>query len=52
MRKGATAELIATPSGYLLRINGQPVSESCSPQTAISRILAAREDIVSEVTLS
>jgi sulfite reductase beta subunit-like hemoprotein len=52
MRKGATAELIGTPSGYLLRINGQPIPESCSPRTAISRILAARKDIVSEVTLS
>jgi len=52
MRNGATAEVIATPSGYLLRMNGQPIPESCSPQTAISRILAARKDIVSEVALS
>jgi sulfite reductase beta subunit-like hemoprotein len=52
MRKGATAELIGTPSGYLLRIDGQSIPETCSPQTAISRILAARKDIVSEVPLS
>jgi hypothetical protein len=52
MRNGATAELIGTPSGYLLRINGQPITEPCSPRIAISRILAARKDIISEVTLS
>ena len=51
MRNGATAELIGTPSGYLLRIDGQSIPEPCSPQTAISRILAARRDTISEVTL-
>lgn len=52
MRNGATAELIGTPSGYLLRINGQPIPEPGSPQTAISRILAARKDTISEGPLS
>jgi len=52
MRKGATAELIGIPSGYLLRINGQAIPEPCSPLTAISRILAERKDIVSQVTPS
>jgi precorrin-3B synthase len=52
MRKGATVELIGTQSGYLLRIDGQPMPAACSPQTVISRILASRKDIASEVTLS
>lgn len=52
MRNGALAEFIATPSGYLLRINGQLMPEPCSPQAAISRILAARENILSQAPLS
>jgi precorrin-3B synthase len=44
MRNTAQAALIATPSGYLLRIDGQPALESCSPQTAIHSILAAHKD--------
>lgn len=52
MRKGATAELIGTPAGYLLRIDGQPAQEPCSPQNAISLILAAHKNFVSEVALS
>jgi precorrin-3B synthase len=52
MRKGATAELIGTPAGYLVRINGQPIPEPCLPQTAISLILAAHKNFVSEVAPS
>src|SRR5260370_6170001 len=33
MRHGATAALIGTSSGYLLRINGQPAHEPSSPET-------------------
>lgn len=52
MRHGATSELIGAAGGYLLWINGQPAQAPCSPEAAISRILAARKDIVSEVALS
>ena len=38
MRHGAAAELIATSSGYLLRINGQPAPGPCSPESAIGLI--------------
>lgn len=52
MRKGATIELIGIQSGYLLRINGQPIPEPCSPPTAIGRILAERKNVISQVTRS
>jgi len=52
MRHGATAELIGTSSGYLLRITGQPAHEPSSPETAISLILAAHKNVVSEVAPS
>ena len=52
MRHGATAQLIGTSSGYLLRINGQPAHEPSSPETAVSLILAAHKDNASEVAPS
>ncbi len=52
MRHGATAELISAPEGYLLRIDGQSIPDSCSPQTAISLILAAHKNFASEVAPS
>jgi precorrin-3B synthase len=51
MRNAVTAELIGMPSGYLLRIDGQPISESCSPQTALRSLLAAHGGTSSEVPL-
>jgi precorrin-3B synthase len=52
MRQGATAELIGTPAGYLLRIDGRSIPAPCSPQSAISLILAAHKNFSSEVAPS
>ena len=49
MRHGATAELVGTSSGYLLRINGQAAHEPLSTETALSLILGAHKHFASEV---
>ncbi len=49
MRHGATAELVGTSSGYLLRINGQPAYEPLPTETAFSLILGAYKHFASEV---
>jgi len=50
MRNGATAELIATLSGYDLRIDGRLIASNCSRESAIDAVLASRSEIRSEVS--
>jgi len=45
----ASAELIADGSGYLVRINGQPVGSSCSAESAIEAVAAFHTQRLSEV---
>ena len=47
-RHGATTELTASPSGYILKIKGQIVSSSCSPEFAIDAVAALHADLISE----
>jgi len=47
MRHSATAELIAYPSGYSLRINGQLASAIQSPESALKAILSAHAEVAS-----
>jgi precorrin-3B synthase len=49
MRNGATADLIATLSGYDLRINGHFIASNCSRESAIDAVLASRSEMRSEV---
>jgi precorrin-3B synthase len=51
MRQGATAELIATPSGYSLRLDGQLSHSIHSPESALQAILSARSGPIPEVAL-
>jgi precorrin-3B synthase len=51
-RHGATAELIANPSGYTLKIKGQLAASSCSPEFAIDAVAALHADLMSEVASS
>jgi sulfite reductase beta subunit-like hemoprotein len=48
-RHGASAELIASDSGYLLKINGEDVKENCSAEAAIEAIAKFHALRVSEV---
>ena len=48
-RHGATAELTASPSGYILKIKGQIVSSSCSPEFAVDAITALHDNLLSKV---
>ncbi|MHB1675427.1 MAG: precorrin-3B synthase [Acidobacteriaceae bacterium] len=47
-RHGATAELTASPSGYILKIKGQIVASSCSPKFAVDAVAALHADLISE----
>ncbi|WP_246373881.1 precorrin-3B synthase [Tunturiibacter gelidiferens] len=49
MRSGATAELIASSSGYSLRINGQFIASNCSLESAIDNVAACQAEIPIEV---
>jgi precorrin-3B synthase len=51
-RHGATAELIANPSGYTLKIQGQLAASSCSAELAIDAVAALHADLMSEVASS
>jgi precorrin-3B synthase len=48
MRNGATAELVATESGYNLKLHGISVASSCSPASAIEAIIACHADFTAE----
>jgi precorrin-3B synthase len=50
MRNGATAELVATSSGYDLRINGRFIAPNCSRESAIDAVVACRYEVRSEVS--
>jgi precorrin-3B synthase len=50
MRNSATAELVATSSGYDLRINGRFIASNCSRESAIDAVLGSRSRIRSEVS--
>jgi precorrin-3B synthase len=41
MRKGATVELVATPSGYSLKIDGEVFRSECSPEAAIDLVVSS-----------
>ncbi|MGC8550331.1 MAG: precorrin-3B synthase [Acidobacteriaceae bacterium] len=47
-RQGATAELIAGPSGYTLNIAGRLVASDCSSQFALDAVAALHENLLSE----
>lgn len=49
MRHGATAELVGTSSGYVLRIEGQAALERLSTETALSLVHGAYESFATEV---
>ena len=48
-RQGATAELIAGPSGYTLNISGRRVASDCSREFALDAVAAMHENLLSEV---
>ena len=48
-RQGATAELIAGPSGYTLNIAGRRVASDCSREFALDAVAAMHENLLSEV---
>jgi precorrin-3B synthase len=49
MRKGATAELVATPSGYSLKVDGKVLRSACSPEAAIDLTVSSlRGEALSE----
>ena len=48
-RQGATAELIAGPSGYTLNIAGRRVASGCSREFALDAVAAMHENLLSEV---
>jgi precorrin-3B synthase len=52
MRHGAMAELVGTASGYLLRLKGHPLPETCLPDDAIDLVVAAHNALHSEVAPS
>jgi precorrin-3B synthase len=41
MRKGATVELVATPSGYSLKMDGKVFRSECSPEAAIDLVVSS-----------
>jgi precorrin-3B synthase len=41
MRNGATVELVATPSGYSLKIDGEVFRSECSPEAAIDLVVSS-----------
>lgn len=51
MRNGATAELIASSSGYGLRINGQLIASNCSLDSVIDKVAACQAEEPFEVHL-
>jgi precorrin-3B synthase len=51
MRNGATAELIASASGYGLRINGQLIASDCSLKFAMGKVAAYQAEKPIEVYL-
>ena len=50
-RQGATAELIAGPSGYTLNIAGRLVAADCSREFALDTIAALHDNLLSEVAV-
>jgi precorrin-3B synthase len=50
-RGGATAELIAGPSGYALNIAGSHVASDCSPEFALESVAAQHKKMLSEVAV-
>jgi precorrin-3B synthase len=48
-RNGATAEVIAGPSGYTLNIEGRRVASDCSREFALDAVAALHENLLSEV---
>jgi precorrin-3B synthase len=50
-RGGATAELIAGPSGYALNIAGSHVASDCSPEFALESVAAQYKKMLSEVAV-
>lgn len=48
-RHGATAELVAGPSGYTLNIAGRLVAADCSREFALDTIAALHDNLLSEV---
>ena len=50
-RGGATAELIAGPSGYALNIAGSHVASDCSPEFALESVAAKHKKMLSEVAV-
>jgi len=45
MRNGATAELIASSSGYGLRINGQFIASNCSLESVMDKVAACQAEM-------
>jgi precorrin-3B synthase len=45
MRSGATAELIASSSGYSLRLNGQFIASHCSLESAIDNVVSCQAEM-------
>jgi len=48
MRNGATAELVASESGYNVKLHGIAVASSCSPVSAIEAIVACHAGFTAE----
>jgi precorrin-3B synthase len=48
-RHGATAELVASPLGYTLNIEGRRVASDCSREFALDAVAALHENLLSEV---
>jgi precorrin-3B synthase len=49
MRNGATAELIASSSGYGLRINGQFIASNCSLESVMDKVATYQAEMPVEV---
>ena len=50
-RQGATAELVAGPSGYTLNFAGRLVAADCSREFALDAIAALHDNLLSEVAV-
>jgi precorrin-3B synthase len=50
MRNGATAELIASPSGYDLRFNGRELASGCSLDFVITTLIGNQAVMISEAS--
>lgn len=50
-RHGATAELVASPLGYTLNIEGYCVASDCSRESALDAVTALHKNLLSEVAV-